>query len=167
MNAHGREYHLIDDVSNMETPNIGHIDLRRTELAKLYHAGLMAPISRNWETSGAYCYGASKAVAAYLKFLSVSRVLPYDLEFSGHTFYELFKLEYPVFKMEKCSKHCKGCVQDHSVSLASDLAGVLKAAVSKIKQVERAFICLDCIKSDGKTREDGKCRMDHLGSGWM
>lgn len=149
------------NVSNMKIPTTGHLDLRRAELANIYHAGLMAPISHDWETSGAYCSGATKVIAAYFKFLSESHVLPYDLEFSGHSFYELFSLEYPVFKMEKCGKYCRGCVQDHTNPMASDLAVELKTAIYKIQQQEGYFVCLDCIKSDGKTDEERTCRMDH------
>jgi hypothetical protein len=121
----------------------------------------MAPVNWNWQTLGTGCYCAAKAVGSYLNSLRSATILPHDLEFTEHKFYDLIKkasnLPYISASQHICSSRKCVCGDESSYNLSSKL----QVENLRIKQQCESFICLDCLKTDGRSKDGGKCRISH------
>jgi len=121
----------------------------------------MAPVNRNWKTLTEPCYNASKAIGGYFNSLRLAALLPYDLEFTEHRFYDLIEkaLKLPKVSISKysCSDYGCQCKNEPTYNLSRDL----QQAARTLNQQCKTFICLDCLKSDGSSKDQGKCRISH------
>lgn len=59
--------------------------------------------------------------------------------------------------------HCNGCnyIQLADVVDGKGLLKSLETCIASIKKERDCFVCLDCVKSDGKTREANECKVEH------
>jgi hypothetical protein len=122
----------------------------------------MAPMSWNWNTLNQECWAAAKAVGHYLSYLRNDlKILPHDIEFTRYRFHDLIK--YPptlaalLVSQFACSVHRCRCMSEPNHNLFMEL----KREVENIKQRKNGFLCLDCIKTDGRSKAEGQCRISH------
>jgi hypothetical protein len=121
----------------------------------------MAPIDWNWHTLTTGCYRTAKAIGSYFNSLRNAAILPHDLEFTEHKFCDLIRkasdLPYISVLQHACSVYNCICKNESSYNLSSKL----QHEVWLIKQQCQSFICLDCLKIDGRSKDGGKCRTSH------
>ena len=140
---------------------VDQLDAIRCKCCQSFYRGMMAPINRDWKTLTQACYGAAKAVGSYLNSLRTLGILAQDLEFTEHKFCDLIlnvsQLPYISTSQYQCSQYRCHCEHDSLYSLTSDL----KNEVRLIEEQQKTLICLDCVKTDGKSKDQGKCRISH------
>jgi hypothetical protein len=136
------------------------MDTKRFRCCRLFHRGIMAPANWNWQTLTKNCYRAAKAVACYFNSLKLAEILPYDLEFTEHRFCDLIRkasnLPYISVSQYTCPVFGCGCANE-----SSNLSSKLQQEVGLIKQRKGTFICLDCLKTDRRSKDEGNCRISH------
>jgi hypothetical protein len=121
----------------------------------------MAPVNWNWHTVAKGCHCAAKAVGNYFHSLCIAMILPHDLEFTEHRFCDLIgkvsNLPSTSVSQYLCSRYACECRKESTHNLSTNL----QHEVGLINQRQRTFICLDCLKTDGRSKEEGKCRISH------
>jgi len=159
---------LRDDVAD-------YIDKRRAEFCEAFHGAMMAPLNKDWVSLSDGCFRAAKAVGAYVKRLRSCGLMPHDLSFSRHKFASLFSsgshdmmVPSPITTEDyTCSLYncrCKADLRQHV-----PLTDCLRRQVNELREQKDSFVCLDCVKTDGQSKTDGKCRRKHkpLQKFWM
>jgi hypothetical protein len=136
------------------------MDTKRFQCCKSFHRGITAPANWNWQTLTKNCYRAAKAVGSYFNALRTAEILPYDLDFTEHRFCDLIRkashLPYISVSQYTCSVYQCGCEKESIYNLSSKL----QEEVRFIKQQQGTFICLDCLKTDERSKK-GNCRISH------
>jgi hypothetical protein len=121
----------------------------------------MAPFNHNWATLTTNCFRAAKTVGYYINYLRIVTIMPQDLEFTEHTFCDLMEkvssLPYISVSLYACGVYNCGCQSETTYNLSSDL----QREVKLIEEQQKTLICLDCLKTDMKSKEEGKCRISH------
>jgi hypothetical protein len=127
----------------------------------MLHKGISAPLNRSWSTQNSGCFRAAKAIGAYLKSLRETNFLPYDLEFTQHKFSDLLakSSSVPITNLSQfqCTLYNCTCQNELTYWLTTDF----REQVRLISDKRKSFVCLDCIKTEGKSAEDGVCRAKH------
>jgi hypothetical protein len=120
----------------------------------------MAPLNHTWKTLTKACFCAAKTVGCYINSLRSVTIMPQDLEFTEHTFCDLMKkalnLPYISASQYTCKFNCE-CKDESAYNLSSKLQHEVKL----IREQQKTFICLDCLKTDRRSKEEGKCRISH------
>jgi hypothetical protein len=121
----------------------------------------MAPANGNWQTLAKNCYRAAKAVGYYFNSLQITKILPYDLDFTEHRFCDLIRkasqLPHISVSHYTCSVRSCSCDDESTYNLSSKL----QEEVRFIKQQQGTFICLDCLKAERGSKYEGNCRISH------
>ena len=135
--------------------------MKRFQYCQSYHRGIMAPVNWNWQTLTTGCYRAAKAVGGYLNALRSAKLLPHDLEFTEHRFCDLIRkasnLPYISVGQHKCSIYNCHCDGESNYNLSTKL----EHEALRIQQQCRTFICLNCLKTEGRSKDEGKCQISH------
>jgi hypothetical protein len=119
----------------------------------------MHPLYQEWHTLTVPCYKAAKAIGSYLKSLHKACLLPYDLDFAEHRFYDMLrkapKLSMPLGEIF-CSNPSCSCKSDvlHNVPK-------LRQEVESIRKHQTTFICIDCLRTNGDSKRIGACCFFH------
>ena len=137
------------------------MDTKRFQYCKSFHQSIMAPTDRNWQTLTKNCYSTDKALGYYFNSLRLAVILPYDLEFTKHRFSDLItkvsRLPNISISQYTCSRYDCEC-RDES---ASDLSSYLHEEVMFLQLAKKNFICLDCLKTETRSKFEGNCRISH------
>jgi hypothetical protein len=137
------------------------MDTKRLQCCKSFHRGIMAPANWNWQTLTNGCCRAAKAVGSYFNSLQAAGILPYDVEFTEHRFCDLIKmvshLPYISVSQYTCQDYQCECEKEATYNLSSKL----QEEVRFIKQQQGTFICLDCLKTEERSKSEGNCRISH------
>jgi len=140
---------------------IGQLNSKRFECCQGVHRGIMSPLGWSWQSLTAGCYRGAKVIGGYLNILKAAKIMPHDIEFTEHRFCDImasvssliptYISQYPCRSSNCC------CNADSNNILSTDLG----LEITAIKAQEKTFTCLDCLKTDGRSRSDAKCRISH------
>ena len=137
------------------------MDTKRFQHCKSFHQSIMAPANQNWQTLTKNCYRAAKALGCYFNSLRLAAILPHDLEFTEHRFCDLIKkvsrLPNISISQYPCSVYGCECRNESTSNLSSGL----HEEVMFLQLGQKNFICLDCLKTETRSKFEGNCRISH------
>ena len=141
------------------------MDQRRSEICEAYHMAMMAPLSQaaSWTTIDTGCFYAAKRIGAYIKWLQSAELMPHDLAFSNYSVAELFdKADRGSSTLpathHSCASYRCACRVESAEPNDAPLTKRLERTAVALRGLKESFICLRCIKSDGRSNDDGNCK---------
>jgi hypothetical protein len=148
------------DLHTLTMDRIEHLDSRRFELCSKLHVAIMEPfMTRQFATLNVQCNRAANAMGSYATALRDTGVFPYDLEFSTHGFRCLLDSSHKLpTEVPRCSggRQCI-CRTDDCGSMSREMI----ATSNEIERRKSWYSCIDCLKTEGVSMFEGKCRIQH------
>lgn len=117
----------------------------------------MKPMSTDWSAYAETCDLVAKDTADYINRLCAMGILPYDLTFTEHRLCDLLKKITNKKPTTFCTNYGCVCRKGRAAGLASGA----NQEIQYIKNQQRTFNCLDCLKTSGKSHSLEKCRITH------
>ena len=142
------------------------IEVKRQEFCEAYYDAVMEPTTRQWKTLTEPCFRAAMALGNYFEVLKAQKIPPNKVKVSNYSPNQLLDgiKSVPDVPMLQGSCYtdrwnsCRGCTADKS---SGNLTGQLRKLASSTWATKKSFLCLDCVKTGGETKEAGTCRIVH------